>query len=570
MPTFNAPSFRAAQSDLAISVSPLGLIELSDEEFEIHGPRLNRYATHWAMYLGHHWGYRREAGEPLLTFNYVRAFSDFITNFTFGRGVDFITPKMTEAIVPTLLERVWNVDNDKKKVLWRMGQVGSITGDCFVKVAYEDPYVDPAGRVHPGRLRVIPLNSNYCFPEWHPHDRDRMIRFKLKYRFWGTAPDGTRQVFTYTEISTDDVIEEYINDEMIDQRPNPLGAIPVVHIANFPVEGSPWGLADIQDIINLNREYNEKATEISDIINYHAEPVTVITGAKASNLEKASNRLWAGLPKESNVFNLEMASNLAGPMAYMEVLKRSMHEMTGVPETALGQRQPISNTSGVALHIEYQPLMNRYQTKTMMYGEGLTRINELVLLTLAVKEPQSLVFNPAEATDFDVENEAYALDPADPLTYRTEVDFPPPLPVDEALKLAELQNKMALGLESKRGALRELGESFPDEKLAEVTDELHEDMLNQGALNLLNAEIAAAIMALTGLGPDGQPPAATGGEGGEGGAPGVQSAAAVPTNPVMDTLSATANPDMLVQRLVEKAHTVKQPPRANPQPKGDS
>jgi hypothetical protein len=28
-----------------------------------------------------------------------------------------------------------------------------------------------------------------------------------------------------------------------------------------------------------------------------------------------------------------------------------MHEMTGVPETALGQMQPISNTSGVALSI---------------------------------------------------------------------------------------------------------------------------------------------------------------------------------------------------------------------------
>jgi hypothetical protein len=30
-------------------------------------------------------------------------------------------------------------------------------------------------------------------------------------------------------------------------------------------------------------------------------------------------------------------------------LKIAMHEMSGVPETALGQAQPISNTSGVAL-----------------------------------------------------------------------------------------------------------------------------------------------------------------------------------------------------------------------------
>lgn len=52
--TFASPSYRAASSDLTVSVSPLGLVELSDEEFEVHGPRLNRYAQNWAFYLGHH------------------------------------------------------------------------------------------------------------------------------------------------------------------------------------------------------------------------------------------------------------------------------------------------------------------------------------------------------------------------------------------------------------------------------------------------------------------------------------------------------------------------------------
>lgn len=34
-----SPSLRAAGSDLTIAISPLGLVELSDEEFEVHGPR---------------------------------------------------------------------------------------------------------------------------------------------------------------------------------------------------------------------------------------------------------------------------------------------------------------------------------------------------------------------------------------------------------------------------------------------------------------------------------------------------------------------------------------------------
>lgn len=41
--SFVSPSYRAASSDLTIAISPLGLVELADEEFEVHGPRLNRY-----------------------------------------------------------------------------------------------------------------------------------------------------------------------------------------------------------------------------------------------------------------------------------------------------------------------------------------------------------------------------------------------------------------------------------------------------------------------------------------------------------------------------------------------
>ena len=243
---FYPGSYRAAASDLTIAISPLGLVELADEEFEVHGPRLSRYATNWAWFLGHHWAYRRELGEPQLVFNWVRAFSDFLVNFSFGKGVNFHSPEATAGITPYLLKQVWEEHNSKQAVIHELGQLGSVSGDVFCKVAFEPPYVDAAGLPHEGRIRILPLNPAFCFPEWHPHDRTRMIRFKLKYKFWGTAQDGTRQVMTYVELMTDDVIEEYINDELIDQRPNPLGEIPVAYTQNYAVSSSPWGLGGHQ------------------------------------------------------------------------------------------------------------------------------------------------------------------------------------------------------------------------------------------------------------------------------------------------------------------------------------
>lgn len=502
---FSPPSYRAASSDLTISISPLGLVELADEEFEVHGPRLNRYSLNWAMYLGHHWGYRREQGEMQISVNYYRAFIDYLARFTFGNGVHFRSPAATEHIVPDLLERVWEVDNDKTKVLLEMAQIGGITGDCFVKVAYEEAWQDSIGRIHPGRVRVLPLNSAFCFPEFHPHDRTRLLRFKQKYRFWGTSLEGTRQVFTYTEILTDDIIEEYINDELIDSRPNPLGLIPVVHVPNIPVSGSPWGLSDAHDIIALNRSYNEISTDIADIINYHAAPVTVIVGAKASNLEKGAKKVWGGLPKDAQVFNLEGGgSGIQGALQYLEMIKRSMHELMNVPESALGQSQPVSNTSGVALSIQYQPLMNRWTHKIAQYKDGLRRINELIMLNLALKEPETLVYNP-EVNGPLKPGQLEQLDPNDPLTYINYAHFPPPLPLDKIVLLNELAQKISMGLESKEGALRALGEEFPEEKLREIRHELVEEAKSEGALNLMRVQVQKQIMDMTGMmvSPDG-------------------------------------------------------------------
>jgi hypothetical protein len=62
---------------------------------------------------------------------------------------------------------------------------------------------------------------------------------------------------------------------------------------------------------------------------------------------------------------------------------------------------------------------------------------------------------------------------------------------------------MAMNLESREGALRRLGEEFPNEKLEEIRTELMDDAKSDGALNMLKSQINAAIVALTGILPDG-------------------------------------------------------------------
>jgi hypothetical protein len=358
---------------------------------------------------------------------------------------------------------------------------------------------------------------------------------------------------------------------MIDSRPNPLGVIPVIHIANVRVSGSPWGLSDCNEMISINRVYNETATDIADIINYHSAPVTVIIGAKASQLEKGANKVWGGLPKDARVENLEGGGQgLKGAMDFMAQLKKAMHEMVGVPESALGQAMPVSNTSGVALSIMFQPLMNRYHQKIVQYAHGLERVNELALRTLALKEPETFTLNLDVETTPKLE-QLVQLDPNDPETYRTYIHFPPPLPLDKLIVLNEVQSLLSLGLQSKEGALRDLGEEFPESKLQEIRKELIDDAIADGALRLVQTEIEQEIASMTG-----QLGAADGTTGGGGATPGAGAPGPMPGGPgaggpaqpmldpqTLDTL-ALGESDLRV-KLVTEAYGTKLPSRQIPQ-----
>ena len=300
---------------------------------------------------------------------------------------------------------------------------------------------------------------------------------------------------------------------------------------------------------------------MADIVNYHAAPVTVITGAKASSLEKGPKKVWGGLPKDAQVFNLEGGGQgLQGALQYLEIIKRSMHEMIGVPESALGQVQPISNTSGVALAIQYQPLMNRYNQKIVQYSRGLQMINELVLLTLGAKEPELFTYNP----DFNgpiKPDQIAVLDLNNPITYETTVHFPQPLPLDKLIVLNEIQTKMQMNLESRKGALRTLGEEFPDEKLDEIRTELIEDAKADGALNLIRSQINSAIASLTGLLPENQGlEPAPGTEVGAGVGPGPSGQPGIVTPFEAETI------DQMSAELVTKAYGTKIPQRRGTSP----
>jgi len=427
--------------------------------------RIMKEFEHWKMYKGKHWRTRRPEGEPQVTANYCRAFVDKGVAFLMGKGFSIKTKNEAMNVTKPVLDEVWD-DNNRELLGLDMGQSGGVTGNTWVKVTVEhfdpDTQPDKYEEYPKGRIRLIVLPSYSTFPTWDGHDKDTMVRCKIIYPIHveREKPDGSidRETHIFREEITRDRIREYLDNELIEERENPIGEIPVIGIKNLPVSGEPFGASDIEDIVPLQHEFNAKTTDVSDIINYHAAPITVIFGAKAKDLQKGARKVWAGLPKDGKVENLELQTDLSASLNYIELIRTAMFELASMPEDAFGKDMNISNTSGIALHIRNQPLIELTRTKWVTYGEGIRKINKMIIKFAKLIEHPSF-----KQDEFDKL-------PAN-AKYWTEAEFPNPLPKDELIEMQLISQKLKNLLLSRRDALVELGISEPDKKLEEILAE---------------------------------------------------------------------------------------------------
>ena len=453
-------------------INSRSLLGVQDSLDAIQVERYNKIISYWNFYEGYHWEDMSDLDSAEITVNFCRAFVDKFTAFELGKAFSFRTSPETEGVKVTpdgrtlfeYLEDVWE-DNKQYEFCTDMGQMKSVTGEAWIQVRYYTPEEvdDPYNEYPNGRLRVMLMPSSVIFPDYNPHDRDVIDRVTILYAYetlvktpiLGRMRKETkifRQVWTKDECVTEDGINEPV------VTPNRYGVIPFVCIKNLPISGRTEGRSDLEDIIPLNVEYNLKRSNMSEILDYHAAPITLVYGAKIGNLEKGANKVWGGLAKDSRVENLELHSDMSSSTQYIKDLKVSMCEVGGIPETVLGGAQAVSNTSGVALQYINLPLIEKTRMKRQRTETGLENLNKLIILVSLL---EGLIIRPSNITNRDF--------------YRTEVTVPDTLPKDTLLELQQIEQELKLHLESRYNAMKRLGKENIEELIAEIDEERKKD-----------------------------------------------------------------------------------------------
>ena len=446
--------------------------------------KLERIKRAWNFYDGYHWEEIPSTDKPQITENYCRAFVNKFVSFEFGKG---FTTKYSNKLsdVPItkdgldnleFVNKVWDY-NLFEEFCVELGQSKSITGDSWVQVKYfsEDEIDDPFGEHPDGMIKVMVIPTSVVFPEYDVHEKTRITRLTIMYPIEAESTEGMfrrtkiKKVL-YKQIWTKDTVTIIEGEEMPVTVENKYGTIPFIQIKNFPIVGRSEGLSDLEDIIPLNVEMNMKKSDISEIIDYHSAPVTVVFGARIASLEKGANKIWGGLPKDSKVQNLELNSDLMASVRYIDGLKTAMHEIGGVPEGALGGTQAISNTSGVALQFINMPLIEKTRVKRLCSKSGLEEVTKLILL---IAEKEELITVPLVGRVTDEFPEGVPITRYD--FFFNEVTMPDTLPKDELIELQQIQTEMSMKLESRKGAMRRIGKDDIDALIEEIDTEVEEE-----------------------------------------------------------------------------------------------
>ena len=188
---------------------------------------------------------------------------------------------------------------------------------------------------------------------------------------------------------------------------------------------------------NLNDSVNKVASDIKQILRYHASPRTIGKGVSAKDVETTSIDSFFTIPKEADVFNLEMQSDLVSSLRFYEMLREAHAAEMRVVRVG-GGLDTYKGITNFGLRIAFMAMLTQNEQLHRNYDKGILGITRRLLM---------LSNQPA-------------LDPA----VRLRVHWPRPLPYSELEESQIIESQQRLGLLSKQSAAARLGLDFTTEQ----------------------------------------------------------------------------------------------------------
>jgi len=412
--------------------------------------RLRGYRELLDFYHGRQWEGRERRGEKRLTFNYTKVFIDKVTSYLMS-GINFAVDAVGDSdeaktkarSAEAALRRVYE-DNNLEQLDLETEIDCAILGDACYKVIWD-------GEAKKVRVTAPDVQGIYAW--WLGDDTSRIWRVASKYSLSAEESEFLYQIrpknktATIVELWTDAEFELYLDDALLEKKPNPYGFIPFVIYPNLSEPKRFWGISDLSQITESQRELNRAMSQLSRILELSGNPIAVLENVEeAEDIAVKPGAVWT-IPEDAKAYLLDLlqGGGVRLHIDYINLLYRTMHDIAESPRAAFGGTE--RDLSGVALEIELNPLLQKVRRKRIIRTAVYNRRNRMILNLLERYQGESFGEN------------------------RLRVVWSPVLPQDLSRLVANEQTLVQSGIHSRRGAMEEVGIEDPENEFKRWLEE---------------------------------------------------------------------------------------------------
>jgi len=403
--------------------------------------RIKKYGRLLDFYHGQQWEGRERWGEKRLTFNYAKVFIDKVTSYLMS-GVTFAVDPSEDTDeararaqdAETVLYRVYESNNLEQLDLETEIDC-AILGDACYKVIWDN---------EAKQVRVTAPDVQGIYAWWWGDDTSRLWRVASKYSLsaeeagllYGVKPKG--KTAAIVELWTDSDFELYLDNARLEKKPNPYGFIPFIIYPNLREPKKFWGVSDLLQIMESQRELNRAMSQLSRILELSGNPIAVLENVEESeDIAVRPGAVW-NLPEDTKAYLLDLlqGGGVSLHIDYINLLYRTLHDISESPRAAFGGTE--RDLSGIALQIELHPLLQKVRRKRLIRTVVYNQRNWMILKLLEKFQGESFGNN------------------------RLRVVWGPVLPQDRTRLVSDEQTLIQTGIHSRRRAMDELGVKDPE------------------------------------------------------------------------------------------------------------
>ena len=344
--------------------------------------RLKGYKELLEFYHGRQWEGYAKRGEKRLTFNYAKVVIDKVTSYLMS-GINLVVDAVEDSDearanarrAEAALHRVYE-DNSLEQLDFETEVDCAILGDACFKVIWDQ-------EAKGVRVTVPDIQGIYAW--WVGDDTSRVWRVASRYSLtsdeveilYKVKPKG--KTASVVELWTAQGFELWLDNVQVERKANPYGFIPFIIYPNLREPKKFWGISDLPQIIEPQRELNRAMSQLSRILELSGNPIAVLENVEeAEDIAVRPGAVW-NIPEDAKAYLLDLlqGGGVGLHISYIDLLYRMLHDISESPRAAFGGTT--RDLSGVALEIELQPLLQKVRRKGLIRAAAYNQRNRMIL-----------------------------------------------------------------------------------------------------------------------------------------------------------------------------------------------